>query len=374
MELCRRALEGLAVTPAFWRNRRVLITGHTGFKGSWLALWLDRLGAQVSGYALAPSTAVNLFQLAGVSSHVQSLVADIRDADSVRNAIRDSRPDIVFHLAAQSLVRESYRAPIDTFATNIMGTANLLEAVRASNSVRAVVVVTSDKCYENREQQAGYQETDPMGGHDPYSSSKGAAELVTSSYRRSFFYAPESPAIATARAGNVIGGGDFAVDRLLPDCVRALERKESVAIRNPDSTRPWQFVLEPLAGYLTLAEHLLQEGHAYGEPWNFGPPDDETHSVRRLCESFAAVIAERSGMRLDIQAVSSPAGQHEAKYLRLDISKARQRLRWQPVLAVDDAVSMTASWYAEYLKGGNLSAATIAQIEQFQSVTQRLGA
>jgi CDP-glucose 4,6-dehydratase len=243
--------------------------------------------------------------------------------------------------------------------------------VRASTSVRAVVVVTSDKCYENREQQAGYRETDPMGGHDPYSSSKGAAELVTSSYRRSFFDAPKSPAIATARAGNVIGGGDFAVDRLLPDCVRAIERKESVSIRNPDSTRPWQFVLESLAGYLTLAEHLVQEGHAFAEPWNFGPSDDETHSVRRLFERFAAVIANRSGIHLGMQAVTSPEGQHEAKYLRLDISKARQRLRWQPILAVDDAVSMTASWYAEYLKGGNLPAATIAQIEQFQSLAQR---
>jgi CDP-glucose 4,6-dehydratase len=248
VEFGRRTLEGLAVTPAFWRDRRVLITGHTGFKGSWLTLWLDRLGAKVTGYALAPPTVPNLFELADVGSHARSISADVRDLGVFQHALGAAEAEIIFHLAAQSLVRESYRAPIDTFATNIMGTANLLEAVKASNSVRAVVVVTSDKCYENREQQAGYRETDPMGGHDPYSSSKGAAELVTSSYRRTFFYAPESPAIATARAGNVIGGGDFATDRLLPDCVRALERKESVAIRNPDSTRPWQFVLEPLAG------------------------------------------------------------------------------------------------------------------------------
>ena len=362
------------MTPAFWRDRRVLITGHTGFKGSWLALWLDRLGAQVAGYALPSATGPNLFELAGVGSRVQSVFADIRDLDCIRDAIRDSRPEIVFHLAAQSLVRESYRSPIDTLATNVMGTANLLEAVRSSNSVRAAIVVTSDKCYENREQQAGYRETDPMGGHDPYSSSKGAAELVTSSFRRSFFDALESPAIATARAGNVIGGGDFATDRLLPDCVRALAHGQSVSIRNPDSTRPWQFVLEPLGGYLTLAEHLVKEGHAYAEPWNFGPPDDETYSVRWLCERFASVLADHSGTHLAIRATTHSDSQHEAKYLRLDISKARQRLRWQPVLAAGDAVSMTASWYAEYLKGGSLPAVTLAQIEQFQSLAQRPGA
>ena len=362
------------MTPAFWENRRVLITGHTGFKGSWLALWLDRLGAQVTGYALAPVNAPNLFELAGVGSHVQSVFADIGHLDSVRNAIRDTCPEIVFHLAAQSLVRESYRAPVDTLATNIMGTANLLEAVRTSNSIRAVVVVTSDKCYENREQQAGYRETDPMGGHDPYSSSKGAAELVASSYRRSFFDTPESPAIATARAGNVIGGGDFAADRLLPDCVRALAQGQSVSIRNPDSTRPWQFVLEPLAGYLTLAERLVLGGRAYAEPWNFGPSEDETYSVRWLCERFASVLADCSGTHLELQVATNPGRHYEAQFLRLDIAKARQRLHWQPALTVDDAVSMTASWYAEYLNGGDLLELTLTQIEQYQSFVPRLGA
>jgi CDP-glucose 4,6-dehydratase len=362
------------VNPAFWRDRRVLITGHTGFKGSWLALWLNRLGASVAGYGLAPATNPSLFELADVGSHLQSVIADIRNLDDVRHAMRNARPEIIFHLAAQSLVLESYRSPLETLAINVMGTANMLEAARSSDGLRAVVVVTSDKCYENREQQSGYRETDPMGGHDPYSCSKGAAELVTSSYRRSFFQAGAMPAIASARAGNVIGGGDFAADRVLPDCVRAVERSQSVPIRNPDSTRPWQFVLEPLAGYLKLAEHLVQDGHGYAEPWNFGPADEEPHSVRWLCEHFAAVLADCSGGHLSISAAQHSETKHEAKLLRLDIAKARQRLDWHPVLTIRDAVSMTASWYAEYLKGGDLPAVTVAQIEQFQALAQRHGA
>jgi CDP-glucose 4,6-dehydratase len=358
------------VNPAFWRERRVFITGHTGFKGSWLTLWLDRLGAKVVGYALAPTTAPTLFDLAGVDSRVQSVFADVRDLDRVRSAVRDTRPEIIFHMAAQSLVRESYRSPIDTFATNIMGTANLLESARLADTVLAVVVVTSDKCYENREQKAGYRETDPMGGHDPYSSSKGAAELVASSYRRSFFKTTDSAMIATARAGNVIGGGDFALDRLIPDCVRAVENGTPVSIRHAESTRPWQFVLEPLAAYLTLAERLVADGHEYAEAWNFGPGDEEMISVRDLCERFASVIADRSGTHLAIQSAVVQAPEHEAKLLRLDSSKARQRLRCRPVLTVGDAIAMTASWYAEYLNGGNLAAMTIAQLDEFQTLAQ----
>ena len=288
--------------------------------------------------------------------------------------MRSAKPEVIFHLAAQSLVRESYRSPIDTFATNVMGTANVLEAIRNAGSVRGVIVVTSDKCYENREQDAGYRETDPMGGHDPYSGSKGAAELVVSSYRRSFFHAPGSPAIATARAGNVIGGGDFAADRLLPDCVRATERGVPVTIRNPDATRPWQFVLEPLAGYLTLAEHLLHGGHAYAEAWNFGPAEDDAVPVHQVVEQFAARLAAHGGRQLDVHEHSAGIEPHEARRLHLDITKARERLNWRPVLSIDDTIAMTATWYASYLDAGDLEAMTALQIDHFQSRTPRFKA
>jgi CDP-glucose 4,6-dehydratase len=355
------------VTPAFWRGRRAFITGHTGFKGSWLALWLDRLGARVTGYGLAPPTSPSLYALVDIGSHIESTSADIRNLDELRRSMRDTRPEIIFHLAAQSLVRESYRSPIDTLTTNVIGTANLLEAIRSVDGIRAVVVVTSDKCYENREQEAGYRETDCMGGHDPYSGSKGAAELITSSYRRSFFHATDSPAIATARAGNVIGGGDFATDRLLPDCIRAVEAGRQVSIRNPEATRPWQFVLEPLAGYMKLAEQLTEKGQAYAEPWNFGPAESETLPVRWVCEEFAKTLHARSGRQLRIEFSRHSDGHHEAKSLRLDISKTKEKLHWNPVLPTTDAVALTASWYSEYLKNGDLCEVTLSQIDQFQS-------
>jgi CDP-glucose 4,6-dehydratase len=359
-------LEGLGVNPDFWRDRRVLVTGHTGFKGSWLVLWLSRLGANVVGYALSPPAGLNLFDLAKVAPHLHSVFADVRDLVRMKRELHEFQPEIVFHLAAQSLVLESYRSPIDTLETNIIGTANLLEAVRGTQSVRAVVVVTSDKCYENVEKDSGYRETDPMGGHDPYSCSKGAAELVTASYRRSFFHLPDAAAIATVRAGNVIGGGDFAVDRLIPDCVRAIERGQPLAVRNPDSTRPWQFVLEPLGGYLTLAERLVDGGHAYAEAWNFGPLDNPARAVRWLCDRFAAALTPRSRDRLQFEWAPDPSARHESKYLRLDISKAGQRLDWHPTLAMEDAVSMTASWYGQYLDDGNLPGVTLDQIDRYQ--------
>jgi CDP-glucose 4,6-dehydratase len=363
-------LESLEVTPEFWRNRRVLITGHTGFKGSWLTLWLDRLGAKATGLALAPPAGPNLFELTDVGSHCSSVFADIRDLDKVQHAINQSRPEIVFHLAARSLVRESYRSPIDTFSTNVLGTANILEAIRNSTNVRAVVVVTSDKCYENTEQSVGYRESDAMGGCDPYSASKGAAELVTASFRCSFFHAAKSPAVASARAGNVIGGGDFAADRLIPDCVRAARDGHSIAIRNPNSTRPWQFVLDPLHGYIDLAERLFGHGRSYAEPWNFGPAEHDVHTVREICEQFASMLA--SGGRPVTLDLSQQADQpHEAGLLHLDTSKARERLHWAPVLPVKDAVTMTASWYVEYLKNGDVAAITRSQIDSFTTLTQR---
>jgi CDP-glucose 4,6-dehydratase len=366
-------VESLEVTPQFWRNRRVLVTGHTGFKGSWLTLWLDRLGAKVTGLALPPSPGPNLFELAHVGSHCTSVLADIRDLDAVRRAIDCSRAEIVFHLAARSLVRESYRSPIDTFSTNVLGTANVLEAIRSSSGVRAVVVVTSDKCYENKEQSVGYRESDPLGGHDPYSASKGAAELVTTCYRRSFLSNKEGPAVASARAGNVIGGGDFASDRLIPDCVRAAREGVPVAIRNPHSTRPWQFVLDPLHGYVDLAERLSEHGQSYAESWNFGPAEHDVYSVREVCERFAALLAS-GGRPLTLELSQQAEQPHEASLLHLDASKAGERLHWAPVLPVKEAVATTASWYVDYLQNRDVDEITQSQIDNFTTLTQRAGA
>ena len=355
------------MTPQFWRGRHVLITGHTGFKGSWLAAWLNALGASVVGYGLAPPTTPSLFALADLDSRVQSIFADIRDLQRLRLAINEVRPEVIFHLAAQSLVRESYRAPLDTLTTNIIGTANVLEAVRSAEGVQAVVVITSDKCYENREQRAGYLESDPMGGYDPYSSSKGAAELVTSSYRRSFFGAKSSAGIATARAGNVIGGGDFAADRLLPDCIRSVEGERLMLVRNPASTRPWQFVLDLLEGYLGLAERLVTEGPAYAEPWNFGPSDAE-----RLHRPLA-MRAICSGARREQRAPVFHFGdgrdvQREAQYLRLDISKANGDWTGVHGSRLMRPIRSDCRLVRGIPRRGDLRGTTIAQIDEFRGV------
>ena len=262
----------------FWRGKRVFLTGHTGFKGGWLAIWLESLGASVFGYALAPVTTPSLFEITRLDESVDSILADVRDAQKLSDAIRRAEPDIVFHLAAQPLVRASYRDPVETYSTNVMGTVHLLEAVRQTDSVRAVVVVTTDKCYDNREWEWGYRENDPLGGYDPYSSSKAAAELVTAAYRNSYFLASEVAAVASARAGNVIGGGDWSEDRLIPDIVRAVSDGKPVRIRNPDAIRPWQHVAEPLAGYIRLAQHLYTDGAGFAQAWNFGPEDRDAGS------------------------------------------------------------------------------------------------
>lgn len=362
----RASLEGLDVTPEFWNKRRVFITGHTGFKGSWLALWLRRLGARVTGYSLPPLDGPSLFELAGAAQDVESVFADIRDLAALQRAIAEAQPEIVIHLAAQSLVRKSYNAPVDTIAVNVMGTANVLESIRAVGSVVAAIVVTSDKCYENREWIWGYRESDPMGGHDPYSASKGAAEIIAASYRRSYFATSDRPAVATVRSGNVIGGGDFASYRLIPDCVRAIESKTSLRIRNPASTRPWQFVLDPLAGYLTLAERLTEAGHSYAEAWNFGPASNVSRPVRWLCERFV----EHLGTHLSSSVLAYDEGDraqpHEARMLRLDISKANQLLQWTPRFDIEKSVIATARWYSDYLAGRNLRNGTQAQIDDFQ--------
>ncbi len=334
-----------------FRGKRVLVTGHTGFKGAWLCLWLEHLGAQLSGIALAPRTERDVFVLSGMGQRMRDHRADIRDLEAVLRIFAEEQPEIVFHLAAQPLVLSSYDDPVGTFATNTQGTVHILEAIRRTSSVRAAVLITTDKCYENREWVYGYRETDPMGGHDPYSASKGAAELAISAYRRSFFHLTHRPAVASARAGNVIGGGDWADYRLVPDIVRAAESGQPLEIRNPQAVRPWQHVLEPLGGYLLLANRLLQAPSQFAEAWNFGPLPHSIQPVRALCDAFVQYFRQHSpsnAQGLHWRDVSSTDRPHEAGLLMLDISKAIHRLAWQPVLSFTEMVALTADWYLRY--------------------------
>ena len=349
----------MSVDAEFWRGKRVFLTGHTGFKGGWLSLWLRRLGAELHGYALAPAGEHNLFDAARVADGMGSTIADVRDLAALKSALGAFRPEIVIHLAAQPLVRQSYADPVETYATNVMGTVHLLEAVRATPGVRAVVNVTTDKCYENREWPWGYREDEAMGGHDPYSSSKGCAELVSSAYRRSFFQ-QGGPALATARAGNVIGGGDWATDRLVPDILRAFERGEPVVIRNPQATRPWQHVLEPLSGYLVLAQRLHAEGAAFAEGWNFGPCDEDARPVRWIVEQLAERWGQGARWQLD-----GGAHPHEAHFLKLDISKARARLGWEPIWRLGTSLRLIVDWHQAWRAGQDPRALCLAEIDQY---------
>jgi CDP-glucose 4,6-dehydratase len=353
------------MTPEFWRDKRVLITGHTGFKGGWISLWLQMLGAQTCGLALAPPTEPNLFEAARVGQTMRSTLADIRDLDAVRALMSSFAPEIVIHMAAQPLVRLSYSDPVQTYATNVMGTVHVLEAARGVGSVRCIVNVTTDKCYDNREWVWGYREDERMGGHDPYSSSKGCSELVTSAYRRSFF-AHGPVALASARAGNVIGGGDWSADRLVPDILRAFERDEPVHIRHPQSTRPWQHVLEPLSGYLCLAEHLWHEGQAVAEGWNFGPHDDDARPVQWIVERLARLWGQQA--RWSVDPGPHP---HEAHYLKLDISQARHRLGWQPRWRLDTALIHTLQWHRAWLTGEDMRSHCLAQIGAYMNTTHK---
>lgn len=355
-------MTGLEQTsPAFWRGKRVLLTGHTGFKGSWLSLWLQSMHATLRGVALEPPTEPALFNVARVGDGMEHRVADIRDFNSVQAQMNDFQPEIVIHMAAQPLVRLSYRQPVDTFATNVMGTVHVLEASRQSGSVKAIVNITTDKCYENREWVRGYREDEPMGGHDPYSSSKGCAELVSSAYRNSFLV-QAGIAMATARAGNVIGGGDWAADRLVPDILRALQERRPVQIRSPHSVRPWQHVLEPLSGYLLLAERLYEHGQADAEGWNFGPHDEDARPVQwiveRLCSSWG------HGASWVLQPGQHP---YEAHFLKLDISKARQRLQWAPRWSLEAALACIHEWHQAWLAGQDMRAVCLNQISQYRS-------
>lgn len=356
------------MNASFWRGKKVFLTGHTGFKGSWLSLWLQQLGAELTGYALVPPTNPSLFEVAGVEQGMTSIIGDIRDGAMLADAMRHAAPEIVIHMAAQPLVRRSYIDPVETYSTNVMGTVHLLEAVRQAPSVRAVVNVTTDKCYENREWVWGYRENEPMGGFDPYSNSKGCAELVTAAYRNSFFnaakYDEHHVALATARAGNVIGGGDWAEDRLIPDILAAFADARPVVIRNPHATRPWQHVLEPLRGYLALAEKLYTEGPAFAEAWNFGPHGDDARPVEWIVRQLAEKWAD--GAHWQIDGGDHP---HEATYLKLDISKAAQYLNWQPAMRLEQALGLIVDWARARQTGADLRLLTQAQIQSYQALT-----
>lgn len=356
----------MSVSADFWRGKRVFLTGHTGFKGSWLSLWLQSLGAELQGLALAPPTTPNLFTEAGIGQGMASAIGDIRDYETVRAAMAAFKPEIVIHMAAQPLVRLSYSEPVATYATNLMGTVHVLEAARSVGSVRAIVNVTTDKCYENKEWAWGYREDEPMGGYDPYSNSKGCSELVTSAYRRSFFQ--NSPvALASGRAGNVIGGGDWAADRLVPDILRAFEHGQPVVIRNPHATRPWQHVLEPLSGYLTLAQRLYADGgQAYAEGWNFGPHDDDARPVQWIVEHMVESWGRRASWQLD-----GGEHPHEANYLKLDISKAKARLGWRPRWELATALSHITTWHQAWLAKHDVQQLCLQQIQQYTDSTNK---
>ena len=353
------------VDPQFWKGKRVFLTGHTGFKGGWLALWLASMGAKVTGYALAPNTFPNFFQATNLEDELEkSHIADIRDLEKLQKAMIDAKPEIVFHMAAQPLVRYSYANPVETYATNVMGTVHVLESIRSVLSVRAAVIVTTDKCYENQEWIWGYRENEPMGGYDPYSNSKGCAELVTSAYRQSFFpakhYAKHQVAIASARAGNVIGGGDWSEDRLVPDAIKAFEANKTLLIRNPLATRPWQHVLEPLSGYLVLAQALFQEGVQFNGAWNFGPRDEDARSVKEVIDMLIGSWSKPASWTQDAR--EQP---HEAHLLKLDCSKANQLLKWLPQWSLEQAVEKITEWQIEFSKQSDMKALSEKQIKAY---------
>lgn len=355
------------MNPIFWQGKKVFLTGHTGFKGGWLSLWLQSLGAHLTGFALSPPTNPSLFEQARVADGMHSKIGDIRNLELLQAEIQKSQPEIVLHLAAQPLVRYSYENPVETYSTNVMGLVNLFEAVRNTPEVKSVVIVTTDKCYENREWFWPYRENEAMGGHDPYSSSKGCAELVTAAYRSSYFnpfqYEQHGVGIATARAGNVIGGGDWSKDRLIPDIVNAINIDAPVRLRNPNAIRPWQHVLEPLHGYIALAEKLYNDGQKFSEAWNFGPEIIDCISVLDIANK----LIEISGSNSNIEIGRNDDQPHEARLLKLDISKAREMLGWQPALNINDALNLIADWTKSLAQGLDMRKQCLIQIDQFMT-------
>lgn len=355
------------INHAFWEGKRVLVTGHTGFKGSWLSLWLQSMGAKVVGYSLPPPTNPSMFETARVMNGMVSIIGDVRELASLQAAFAEHKPEIVIHMAAQPLVRYSYTQPVETYATNVMGTVNVLEAVRQTASVRVVLNVTSDKCYENREWVWGYRENEPMGGHDPYSSSKGCAELVTAAFQNSYFNNESRKqykvTAASARAGNVIGGGDWAHERLVPDLMKAIMSGDAAVVRNPHAIRPWQHVLEPLTGYLLLVWRLWEEGPCYAEGWNFGPDDENAKPVSWIADRLTAMWGNDAVWRLD-------GGQHphEANLLKLDCAKAKARLGWRPKWDLETALQAVVDWHRALQQGTDMRLFTLQQIQTYQNV------
>lgn len=345
------------VDSSFWKDKKVYLTGHTGFKGSWLSLWLQNMGALVKGYSLEVNTNPALFIKANVAEGMESEIGDIRNLEKIIKSMVSFNPDILIHMAAQPLVRYSYKEPVETYSTNVMGTVNVLEAARKCSNLKAIVCVTTDKCYENKEWEWGYRENEPMGGHDPYSSSKGCAELVISAYRRSFFSSEGTASLASARAGNVIGGGDWAEDRLIPDILRAFEKSEPAVIRNPLSTRPWQHVLEPLSGYLILAQQLYVNGDDYAEGWNFGPKEEDCKPVNWILDEIVKYWGNNASWSLDKK--NNP---HEAGFLKLDCSKASSRLKWNPKWDLQSTLKFIVDWHKIYLSGDDLKKQCLKEI------------
>jgi len=348
------------VDASFWKGKKVYLTGHTGFKGSWLSLWLQNMGALVKGYSLDVNTTPALFSLANVAEEMESEIGDIRNLEQLTKSMVRFKPDVLIHMAAQPLVRLSYKEPVDTYTTNVIGTVNVLEAARKCINLKAIVSVTTDKCYENKERERGYRENESMGGHDPYSSSKGCAELVTSAYRRSFFSSENTASLASARAGNVIGGGDWAEDRLIPDILRAFEKSEPAVIRNPLSTRPWQHVLEPLSGYLVLAQELFLNGGEFAEGWNFGPIDKDCKPVSWILDQMVTSWGNNASWSLDKN--NNP---HEAGFLKLDCSKASNRLKWQPKWNLQLTLKLIVSWHQIYVNGGDMKKQCLKEINNY---------
>ena len=358
----------MEINREFWKNKRVLLTGHTGIKGTWLSIWLHNMGAQVIGYSLEPPSNPSFFEVSGIGKKIVSIHGDIRDLTHLQRVYGEHRPEIIIHMAAQALVRDSYVNPIDTYDTNVIGTVKVLEAARHVESVRVIILVTSDKCYENREWCWGYRENESMGGYDPYSSSKGCAELVAAAYRRSFFSnCPEGQRhpvhLATVRAGNVICGGDWAKDRLVPDLMQAFLERRKVVIRYPDAIRPWQHVLEPLAGYLMLGEKMWDKGSAFEGGWNFGADDKDARPVSWIVDQLATLCEGRLQWE-----ISSEPHPHEATYLKLDCSKSKNQLSWYPALNLSTALQWVADWYKAYEEGKDMLQVTRNEIRKYESL------
>ena len=347
----------------FWKGKKVFITGHTGFKGGWLSIWLAESGAKITGYSLKPETNPSLFKSCSIEKKINSIIGDVRDEKKLKKTILEAEPDIVFHLASQPLVLKSYENPVETYEINLMGTVNILNAMRDISSVKAFINVTSDKCYANDENLKAFKENDSMGGYDPYSSSKACSELITAAYRSSFFN--DTVSIATARAGNIIGGGDWALNRIIPDFIKKINQNQKLSIRNPRAVRPWQFVLEPLNGYLILAEKLFLDGQHYSESWNFGPDNQDDKSVEWLISKFDKEYGEGSNFEIE----STENSLHEARNLKLDCSKSMKRLNWSPKLNIEKSISMTCAWYKNFYKGDqDMYSFSAEQIKQYESI------